>query len=224
MKYSTVVRLLTVTGLASLTVSCQSSLKTSDGAPPSNIVASPDSGSSSTASPTVSPTTTPSATASPTVATSPVTKRATPPTGEQSGAQQSTEASTPTSETSPVKVAKATTTAKAINIYKVDAQCNGLFPQKVEVSGPVDANAAVGQVIANSNSPDFRVVNYRVNVENGTATIDLRLPANAKRPFSALSACEQLELFGSLEKTLTNNPSLQVQSVRFRDGEKELQF
>ncbi|NJM45738.1 MAG: sporulation/spore germination protein, partial [Alkalinema sp. RU_4_3] len=114
--------------------------------------------------------------------------------------------------------------AKSLNIYKADAQCNGLVPQKVEMPGPVDANAAVGQVIANSNSPDFRVVNYRVQVENGTATVDLRLPTDAKRPFSALSACEQLEFFGSMEKTLTGNPSLQVRAVRFRDGQKELQF
>jgi hypothetical protein len=207
MKYSTIARLLTVTSLASLTLSCQSpqTPKAADPSPPpSNIVSSPP-----IATPTPSPSLSPKPPGpAPTIAPKPSEEPPINPFGE-----------TPAT---PFKTA--TATGKSLNIYKADAQCNGLFPQKVEMPGPVDANAAIGQVIANSNSPDFRIVNYRVNVENGTATVDLRLPANAKRPFSALSACEQLEFFGSMEKTLTSNPSLQVRAVRFRDGQKELQF
>ncbi len=210
MKYSTIALLLTVASLTSLTItSCQSSQapKNADPSPqPSNIVASPP---SATPTPSPSPTLSPKPAGQTPPSADPPVERPPAPLGEPPA--------------TPFKTATANT-AKSLNIYKADAQCNGLFPQKVEMPGPVDANAAIGQVIANSNSPDFRVVNYRVNVENGTATVDLRLPPNAKRPFSALSACEQLEFFGSMEKTLTSNPSLQVRSVRFRDGQKELQF
>jgi hypothetical protein len=203
MKYSTIFPLLTTTGLL-LLASCQGPQppKAVDpAASPSNIVATPSS--------------------------SPITIASPPPTTKPSDApvvaQEPPKAKPIPSPATPFKTATSSQN-KSLNIYKADAQCNGLFPEKVELPGPADANAAVGQVIANNNSPDFRVVNYRVNVENGTATVDLRLPANAKRPFSALSACEQLEFFGSMEKTLTSNPSLQVRSVRFRDGQKELQF
>jgi hypothetical protein len=209
MKYSTIARLLTVTSLASLTLSSCQSAQTPKAAdpspPPSNIVSSP---------PIAKPTPSPSA--------SPKTQGQAP-TGAPKPSEEPPINPFSETPTTPFKTATGNM-GKSLNIYKADSQCNGLFPQKVEMPGAADANAAVGQVIANSNSPDFRVVNYRVNVENGTATVDLRLPADAKRPFSALSACEQLEFFGSMEKTLTSNPSLQVRSVRFRDGQKELQF
>jgi hypothetical protein len=84
--------------------------------------------------------------------------------------------------------------------------------------------AVVAKVLENSNTPDFTVSNYRVNLKNGEATIDLRLPTNAKRPFTALAPCEQMALIGSLEKTLKENKVLKIQAVRFTDGKKELQF
>ncbi len=128
-----------------------------------------------------------------------------------------------TTNSTPYKTAKVSPESGSLNIYKADNQCNALVSEKVNLPAAT-ADAAVGRVIANSNSPDFRLVGYRVKVDNGTATVDLRLPEGSKRPFSALSACEQLELFGSVEKTLLGNASLKIQAVRFRDGQKELQF
>ncbi|MBD2021984.1 hypothetical protein H6F43_17535, partial [Leptolyngbya sp. FACHB-36] len=52
---------------------------------------------------------------------------------------------------------------------------------------------------------------------NGVATVDLRLPANAKRRFVSLSTCEQLALFGSIRKTLTSNRQWKIKSVRFTE-------
>jgi hypothetical protein len=126
-------------------------------------------------------------------------------------------------DAAPYKTAKVSPEAGSLQIYRADNQCNALVSEKVDLPAAT-ADAAVGRVIANSNSPDFRLVGYRVKVDNGTATVDLRLPDGSKRPFNALSACEQLEFFGSMEKTLLGNPSLKIQAVRFRDGQKELQF
>jgi hypothetical protein len=37
-----------------------------------------------------------------------------------------------------------------------------------------------------------------------------------------MSSCEQMALFGSLEKTLTSNAALQIQAVKFTSGQQEI--
>jgi hypothetical protein len=124
----------------------------------------------------------------------------------------------------PVKIATSNTSNQEITVYKLDDQCNGYVPEKLPMPTQGTMEAIVAKVLENSNTPDFNVSNYRVDVKDGVATVDLRLPANAKRPFTALSACEQMGLLGSLEKTLKENSSLKIQAVRFTDGKQELQF
>jgi Sporulation and spore germination len=113
-----------------------------------------------------------------------------------------------------------------ITVYRLDEQCNSLVPDKVALppqpTREATVEAAVGKVIAQSNSPDFTLAGYRVTVANQVATVDLRLPTDAKRPFAAMSSCEQMALFGSLEKTLTSNAALNIQSVKFTSGQKEI--
>jgi hypothetical protein len=113
-----------------------------------------------------------------------------------------------------------------ITVYRLDEQCNSLVPEKVALPPQptleATVEAAVGKVIAQSNSPDFTLAGYRVTVANQVATVDLRLPTDAKRPFAAMSSCEQMALFGSLEKTLTSNAALNIQSVKFTSGQKEI--
>jgi hypothetical protein len=114
--------------------------------------------------------------------------------------------------------------SREITVYKLDDQCNGYVPEKLPMPSQGTAEAVVAKVLENSNTPDFAIANYRVDVKNGEATVALRLPTNAKRPFTALSTCEQMSLLGSMEKTLKENSSLNIQAVRFTDGKKELQF
>jgi hypothetical protein len=137
-------------------------------------------------------------------------------------------ATTPSASSPPNRptTTQAMAPAVPITVYHLDEQCNGLVPEKVtlppQASVEASAEAAVGKVIAQSNSPDFTLAGYRVTVANKVATVDLRLPPNAKRPFAAMSSCEQMALFGSVEKTLTSNAALQVQSVKFTSGQKEI--
>jgi hypothetical protein len=58
---------------------------------------------------------------------------------------------------------------------------------------------------------------YRVRVNNGVATVDLRLSPQSKRNFVSLSSCEQFALFGSVRKTLTNNSQWKIKEVRFTE-------
>jgi hypothetical protein len=115
-------------------------------------------------------------------------------------------------------------TLKEMTVYRLDDQCNGYVSEKLPMPVQGVPEAIVAKVLQNSNNPDFSVANYRVNVSNGVATIDFRLPANAKRPFQALSTCEQMALLGSIDKTLKANTSLNIQAVRFTDGKEELMF
>ena len=112
--------------------------------------------------------------------------------------------------------------ATPITLSHLDEQCNNLVPEKAALPAQATVETVVGKVIANSNSPDFSMAGYRVTVADRVATIDLRLPPDAKRPFTAMSSCEQMALFGSLEKTLTSNAALQIQSVKFMDGQREI--
>ncbi len=112
-----------------------------------------------------------------------------------------------------------------LTIYVADNQCNSLVAQEVSFRGddsPVET--AVGQVIEQMTSSDFAVAGYRVNIDPQTqvATIDLRRSPDSQRPFAALSSCEKFALFGSLEKTLVNNPQWNVQKVVFTEQGEEI--
>jgi Sporulation and spore germination len=144
-----------------------------------------------------------------------------------------TPTATPTVTPTAPPAASSPTTATAMNpakapitVYRLDEQCNSLVPDQVALPPQptleATVEAAVGKVIAQSNSPDFTLAGYRVTVANKVATVDLRLPTDAKRPFAAMSSCEQMALFGSLEKTLTSNAALNIQSVKFTSGQKEI--
>ncbi len=116
--------------------------------------------------------------------------------------------------TAPTGASAPTTT---INIYKIDSQCANLAPEKVTVTAKQSLEAAIAQVLAETDSGDFSVAGYRVSQEGSRAIVDLRLPANAKRSFHSLSSCEQLALFGGIRKTLINNSQWKIQSVQFTE-------
>ncbi|HEY9895906.1 MAG TPA: sporulation/spore germination protein [Candidatus Sericytochromatia bacterium] len=109
-----------------------------------------------------------------------------------------------------------------INIYKVDTQCANLAPEKVTVTANQSLEAAIAQVLAETDSGDFSIAGYRVSREGAQAIVDLRLPANAKRSFYSLSSCEQLALFGGIRKTLLNNSQWKIQSVQFTEKGQEI--
>lgn len=121
--------------------------------------------------------------------------------------------------TAPTGTPSPTTT---INIYKVDTQCANLAPEKVTVTASQSLEAAIAQVLAETDSGDFSIAGYRVSREGARAIVDLRLPANAKRSFYSLSSCEQLALFGGIRKTLLNNSQWKIQSVQFTEKGQEI--
>jgi hypothetical protein len=120
--------------------------------------------------------------------------------------------------------AAASSANQEVTVYHLDGQCQDFVPEKLTVPSQGTADAIVGRVLAKNNSPDFRISNYRVDVKDGVATVDLNLPADSPRTFQSMSTCEQMGILGSLEKTLTGNQSLRIQAVKFTDGKKELQF
>ena len=113
-----------------------------------------------------------------------------------------------------------------LDIYQVDAQCEKLVPKKVAVSAENSVEAAVGKVLEQAASSDLDLAGYRVNVDtsSSTATVDLRLSPDSQRQFLSLSSCEQLALFGSLRKTLTDNSQFNISDVRFTEQGKEIEL
>lgn len=117
-----------------------------------------------------------------------------------------------------------TTTGKTItvNVYTADSQCLQLVRTKVAVNAKQPMQEAIANILADIDSADFGVSSYRVSQQGNVATVELRPAIGSKRGFHSLSACEQMALFGSIQKTLTSNPQWQIKSVRFTEKGKEL--
>lgn len=109
-----------------------------------------------------------------------------------------------------------------ITLFTSDLQCQELVPQKVSVSANEPVKDAVGKIIASKNTADINISNYRVNINNGVATVDFRIPPDSRRQLVSLSSCEQFTLFKSIEKTLTSNPKWNIRNVRFTQSGEEI--
>ncbi|MCU0548823.1 MAG: GerMN domain-containing protein [Leptolyngbya sp. Prado105] len=104
-----------------------------------------------------------------------------------------------------------------VNIFELDSQCNKFKATKSTVPANQPVTQAIAQTLQRANSESLDVAGYRVKVKSGTATIDFRPVPNARKSLTTLANCEQLALFGSVRRTLTQNPTLKIKSVRFTD-------
>ena len=132
----------------------------------------------------------------------------------------------PTSTPFKTSVSSSTTPSSTvpIAIYQMDSGCNALVPKTEDLPKEKTLDAAVGAVIRHSNSADFTISDYGITKEGNSATIVLRLPPTAKRPFTAMSACEQMSLFGALRATIVGRSDWNIRDVQFSDGKKEIEF
>lgn len=130
----------------------------------------------------------------------------------------------PSHQPSPAKTQSTKTIA--INIYQADLQCQGLVAKKIAIPSDNSLDNVVAFILKQTDSADFNLAGYRVksNPTTRIATVDLRLPPQSKRQFVSLSNCEQLALFGSLRKTLTSNPKLNIKEVRFTNQGTKISF
>ncbi|MGC9528807.1 MAG: hypothetical protein ACP5D7_25035 [Limnospira sp.] len=108
-------------------------------------------------------------------------------------------------------------------LYQIDNRCQNWVPSQALVPASESLEAAVGEIMDNFESADFSL-GYRIirDRDRQTVTIDFRIPATANRLFTSLSTCEQLALFGSLRKTLTQNPTWQIQQVHFTQNGEDI--
>lgn len=105
----------------------------------------------------------------------------------------------------------------AVNIFQLDNQCNRFISTKAAVPANQRVTQAIAKTLEKANSESLDVAGYRVKVKSGVATIDFRPIPSARRSLTSLANCEQLALFGSVRRTLTQNPALKIRSVKFTD-------
>ena len=110
----------------------------------------------------------------------------------------------------------------AVSIYVMDDSCNSFQAESVEVPAADAMTEAVGEVLERHRFEAFKLSGYRVNMEDSTAVVDLRLAEDSERQFLSLSSCEQQGLFGGLEETLNQNPTWQVNQVEFTNRGQEI--
>lgn len=170
----------------------------------------------------------PTIAASPTPSTTPSVKPSTEPL--KTKASESPKVETPVDEpttkptSEPAKVGANSASTVPVAIYRMDASCDVLVPKTENLPKDRSLEAAVGAVISRSNSADFTVSDYRVTQSGSKATVVLRLPPTAKRPFASMSACEQMSLFGALRQTLVGRSEWKIRDVQFSDGKEEIVF
>jgi hypothetical protein len=206
-----IVLLRAVVGVGAISmwvVGCNSSQPTAQNSP------TPQSSQTPIASPSVTPTAKPDQTA-------------TPKSESVKTERQKTEPEV-TSTAKPDQVGMTTrssaVTTVPVQVYRSDGACGALVPKTEALPKEKTLEAAVGSVIRNSNSADFTVSDYRVTQAGEKATIVLRLPPTAKRPFTAMSSCEQMALFGALRETVVGRSDWKIREVTFSDGKKEIEF
>jgi hypothetical protein len=107
-------------------------------------------------------------------------------------------------------------------VYTIDDQCNDFVEQSVQVPSDVAITDAVGKAMGAVDYNAFKVESYQVDINGGTATVDMALAPGSERQFASLSSCEQRALFGSVEETLLNNPDWNVTAVKFTNQGKEI--
>ncbi|NJN59211.1 MAG: sporulation/spore germination protein [Leptolyngbyaceae cyanobacterium SL_5_9] len=100
-------------------------------------------------------------------------------------------------------------------LYTADNECETFVSEEIQVPADQPITAAVSKVLQSQNNSDFDLSGFRVSVEKGVATVDLRLVSGSRRRITSLSTCEQFALFGGLRETLTRNTQWQIKSVRF---------
>jgi hypothetical protein len=171
----------------------------------------------SSVSPTPIVSATPSVSTSAKPSTVPLKPKAVEPKAEPQGSE-------PTTKEPQTKVATNSASTVPVAIYRMDASCDALVPKTENLPKDRTLEAAVGAVIRQSNSADFTVSDYRVSQAGGKATIVLRLPPTAKRPFASMSACEQMSLFGALRETIVSRSEWKIRDVQFSDGKGEIVF
>ena len=140
------------------------------------------------------------------------------------GDRPPTNSSEPGITKSPKSATSAPKNTITINVYQIDNQCNDFIAETVDVPRSNSLEMAVAKVIEKSNINEFSLASSKVTLDSqtGIATVDFQVAANSKRRFISLSSCEQLNLFGSLRKTLIENPDWQIKDVRFTEGGKEI--
>lgn len=115
-----------------------------------------------------------------------------------------------------------------VTVYTPDANCEAFESQQRAIAADKAVPDVVRLLLVDQvdNLVNFDLSGYRIQTEaqSNTLTVDFRRDPDAERHFISLSICEQQVLFGSLRKTLLENPALDVDAVRFTERGRPIQI
>lgn len=107
-----------------------------------------------------------------------------------------------------------------VNIYQPDLYCEKLVAKPAKLSIDNTLNSVIQQILEEGDlNLGYRLI---LDQQKKAATIDLRVASNSHRQINSLSVCEQLVVFGGLEKTLINHKNWQIKQVNFTILGKEI--
>ncbi len=97
-------------------------------------------------------------------------------------------------------------TLVTIKVFKPDSQCADYVAETIKVHPIRPATEAVNELVKSIKISNFKIAEFQVNINQGEATVNLRLASDSPRSVESLSSCElNHNLVGSIEKTLTGN-------------------
>lgn len=111
-----------------------------------------------------------------------------------------------------------------VTLYLLDDQCLDFVPQTLSVPKDTALAATVDHLLATQTPDGLSLLGYRLQQQDRTLTLDIRLSSQSRRSLEALSLCEQTALFGSLQRTLTQHPDWDIDAIAFTQGGTPLQF
>jgi|GEM_PF-1266561 len=138
--------------------------------------------------------------------------------------QRESPASPPAPAPQPPLAQTRNTATTQVTVFTIDNQCNDFRQTQITVPADKAIETAIGKVLEERESGDFSLGGYRVNVNGGVATVDLRPAPHSERSLHSLTHCEQLALFGGVRRTLLGNAQWRIQDVQFTIAGEELYF
>lgn len=107
-----------------------------------------------------------------------------------------------------------------VNIYQPDLYCEKLVAKPANLSVDNTLNSAIEKILEEGDlNLGYRLILDR---HKKVANIDLRVASNSPRQINSLSVCEQLVVFGGLQKTLISHKNWQIHQVNFTLLGKEI--
>ena len=111
-----------------------------------------------------------------------------------------------------------------VTLYTVDDQCQDWVSESASVPEATAIAATVDQLLRHNAGHGLELSGYRIQPAGTAVMIDIRVAPQSPRSLYSLSTCEQKNLLGSIQETLTRHADWNIETVTFTEGGDAIVF